>query len=72
MLLMIYRKLTSKKYKFKKMSLQKLFTQCDEYLRKIDQKIRMEDYKRIETTERNLSDIKILFGDFKKIVCKLV
>jgi len=49
-------------------SISKLFTQCDDYLKKIDQKIRLEDYKRIEITEKNLSDIKILFGDFKKIV----
>jgi hypothetical protein len=52
----------------KKMSLNKLFSQCDDYLKKIDQKIRTEDYKRPEITEKNLSDLKILLGDFKKIV----
>ena len=51
------------------MSILKLFTQCDEYLKKIDQKIRTEDYKRPDTTEKNLSEIKILFADFKKYVC---
>jgi len=50
------------------MSLNKLFSQCDDYLKKIDQKIRTEDYKRPEITEKNLSDLKILLGDFKKIV----
>jgi hypothetical protein len=54
------------------MSLNKLFNQCDDYLKKIDQKIRMEDYKRTESTEKNLSDLKILFGDFKKIVSFLI
>ena len=50
------------------MSISKLFTQCEEYLKKIDQKTRMEDYKRTEGTEKNLSEIKILFADFKKYV----
>ena len=54
------------------MSISKLFSQCDEYLKKIDQKIRMEDYKRTDTTEKNLSEIKILFADFKKYVCLII
>lgn len=54
------------------MSMQKLFTQCDDYLKKIDLKIRNEDYKRIENTEKNLNEIKILFSDFKRTVSKLI
>lgn len=50
------------------MSLQKNFSQCDDYIKKIDQKVRMEDFKRVEGTEKNLSDLKILFADLKKIV----
>lgn len=50
------------------MSIQKLFTQCDDYLKKIDLKIRNEDYKKVDLTEKNLSEIKILFADFKRTV----
>ena len=48
--------------------MQKLFNQCDDYIRKIDQKARSEDYKRVEATEKNLSELKILLGDLKSTV----
>jgi len=50
------------------MSIQKLFSQFDDYMKKIDQRTRNEDYKSIESTEKNLSDLRILLGDSKKLV----
>ena len=50
------------------MSIQKLFTQFDDYMKKIDQRTRNEDYKRIDATEKNLSDLRILMSDSKRIV----
>lgn len=50
------------------MSIQKLFTQFDDYMKKIDQRTRIEDYKRIDQTEKNLTDLRVLISDSKKIV----
>ena len=50
------------------MSISKLFSQCDDLLKKIDIKVRMESYKRTDATEKNISEIKILFADVKKYV----
>jgi CHASE3 domain sensor protein len=50
------------------MSIQELFSKFDDYMKKIDQKTKNEDYKRIESTEKNLNDLKILLMDSKRIV----
>jgi hypothetical protein len=50
------------------MSIQKLLAQFEDYMKKIDKKAKIEDYKRVEATERNLSDLKILLNDSGKIV----
>jgi len=50
------------------MSIQKILPQFDDYMKKIDQRTRNEDYKRIDATEKNLSDLRILLSDSKKIV----
>lgn len=48
--------------------MQKLFSQFEDYMKKIDQRTRNEDYKRIDATEKNLADLKILQCDSKRIV----
>lgn len=53
------------------MSIQKLLARFNDYIKKIDQKIKNEDYKTVEITEANLSDLKILLNDSKKIVNKI-
>ena len=50
------------------MSIQKLFVQFDDYMKKIDQRTRNEDDKRIDATEKNLSDLRVLQSDSKRIV----
>lgn len=50
------------------MSIQKQFSQFEDYMKKIDQRTRNEDYKRIDATEKNLSDLKTLLSDSKRIV----
>lgn len=50
------------------MSLQKLLAQFDDYMRKIDQKAKNEDYKSVDATQKNLTDLKILLNDSIKIV----
>ena len=46
----------------------KLLSQFEDYMKKIDQRIKGEDYKLIDETEKNISNLKILINDSKKIV----
>jgi len=50
------------------MSIQKLISQFEDYMKKIDQRTRNEDYKTVDATEKNISDLKILLSDSKRIV----
>lgn len=50
------------------MSIQKRLAQFDDYMKKIDQISRNEDYKRVDASEKNLIDLKTLLNDCKRIV----
>ncbi len=54
--------------KILKMSIQKYITQFDDYMKKIDQRTRNEDHKSIDSTKKNLSDLRIFLNDSKKLV----
>lgn len=49
-------------------SIQKSITQFEDYIKKIDQRIRTEDFKNLDMTERNLNDLKTLSASCTKTV----
>ncbi len=50
------------------MSLKKLFSDFEDYLPKIDMKIKYEDLKSLDATSKNLIDMKSLLSSMNKIV----
>ena len=50
------------------MALQKSFQQFEEFIKKIDTKIRMEDFKDMDITNKNISDLKTLLTSTSKTV----
>jgi len=50
------------------MSIQRLFTQFDDHLRKIEQKIKNENYKSLDSPEKNLFELNVLLKDSGRIV----
>jgi hypothetical protein len=52
------------------MSLQKLYVQFEDSIRKIDMKLKYEDFKNMDATSKNISDMKIILSASKKTVNK--
>jgi hypothetical protein len=50
------------------MALQKLFHQFEDLIKKIDTKIRNEDFKDLDITNQNLNDMKTLLTSSNKTV----
>ncbi len=50
------------------MALQKSFLQFEDIIKKIDIKIRNEDFKDLDLTNKNLSDLKVLLTSSNKTV----
>ena len=50
------------------MSVKNLFTKFEEYLPKIDIKIKNEDFRSLDATSKNLVDLKSILSSMNKIV----
>jgi hypothetical protein len=50
------------------MSIKAFFTQFDENIKKIDQRVRNENYKDLDNTSKNLNDLRTLLNSCQKIV----
>jgi hypothetical protein len=49
-------------------NIQKLISQFEDYLKKIDQRIRGDDFKNLDLTQKNLNDAKTLKESCIKLV----
>jgi hypothetical protein len=49
-------------------NIQKLLSQLEDYIKKIDQRIRNEDLKNLDQAQRNLNDAKTLRDSCTKLV----
>jgi hypothetical protein len=54
------------------MALPKLFSQFEENMKRIETKIKYEDYKDLDVTERNLNDMKTCLTSASKTVSNYI
>ena len=50
------------------MSLQKYFQQFEDFIKKIDFKVKNEDFRDLDISNRNISDLKVLLTSSNKTV----